>query len=257
MTESAKESVSERLATPDEQKGMDWWNAITEPQRSFWLKRAASAVPADAWRAYCAERDIADIVSREPRRMFSGVEIYGFEFSLRVYPRIDGLMSVQVIAEPPATGFDSPCTVSGDGLGSLGFEATDAKIGADTIEWFAPGRYAARFREGFRIVVEPHQCQQLRAWLPRLAQTAVMSRTVADAVTLKMGNREPHYLGDFVTQIVARIVLDGEPAAAALAAQCAEHWAGKEEGFKAALHSEAVQSLLAAEHGDFHAARTR
>jgi hypothetical protein len=44
--------------TPDEKAGIDWWNALTEPQRAWWLARASEAmegaVPsvADAWRQY-------------------------------------------------------------------------------------------------------------------------------------------------------------------------------------------------------------
>lgn len=32
--------------------GIDWWNSMTEKQRGYWMTRAASAVPADARRAY-------------------------------------------------------------------------------------------------------------------------------------------------------------------------------------------------------------
>lgn len=38
----------------DEQRGMEWWNALPEDVRLFWLRAAMSAVPADAWRAYKA-----------------------------------------------------------------------------------------------------------------------------------------------------------------------------------------------------------
>lgn len=35
--------------TDDERAGMDWWNALSEADRRFWLSAAISAVPADAW----------------------------------------------------------------------------------------------------------------------------------------------------------------------------------------------------------------
>lgn len=40
--------------TDDERAGIDWWNALPEDARRFWLRVAMSAVPADAWRAYKA-----------------------------------------------------------------------------------------------------------------------------------------------------------------------------------------------------------
>lgn len=36
----------------DPQAGMDWWNSIPVEERSFWLIKAASAVPADARHAF-------------------------------------------------------------------------------------------------------------------------------------------------------------------------------------------------------------
>jgi hypothetical protein len=33
----------------DEKAGVDWWNALTEPERARWLRDAGTAVPAVAW----------------------------------------------------------------------------------------------------------------------------------------------------------------------------------------------------------------
>ena len=41
-----------RPCTCDAELGMAWWNNLTEPERSRWLARANSAVPADAWAAF-------------------------------------------------------------------------------------------------------------------------------------------------------------------------------------------------------------
>lgn len=38
--------------TPEEQAGMRWWNSITRSERAYWLERADSARPVDAWREY-------------------------------------------------------------------------------------------------------------------------------------------------------------------------------------------------------------
>jgi hypothetical protein len=40
------------VAAEDPYQGMEWWNALEEKSRSYWLMMAASAVPADARHAY-------------------------------------------------------------------------------------------------------------------------------------------------------------------------------------------------------------
>jgi hypothetical protein len=39
-------------AAQDARNGIAWWNHLTPTQRSYWLTRARSAVPADAWEAF-------------------------------------------------------------------------------------------------------------------------------------------------------------------------------------------------------------
>jgi hypothetical protein len=34
--------AKEREPTADERRGMDWWNALSEAERSEWLRRAGS-----------------------------------------------------------------------------------------------------------------------------------------------------------------------------------------------------------------------
>lgn len=41
-----------RPCTCDAEAGMRWWNALTKTERAAWLKRANSAVPADAWKEF-------------------------------------------------------------------------------------------------------------------------------------------------------------------------------------------------------------
>ena len=36
----------------DSRLGMAWWNDLTERERSEWMDRAGSAVPADAWEVF-------------------------------------------------------------------------------------------------------------------------------------------------------------------------------------------------------------
>ena len=39
----------------DEAEAMLWWNRLTPADRRYWLDRAGSARPADAWQAYQQE----------------------------------------------------------------------------------------------------------------------------------------------------------------------------------------------------------
>ncbi len=48
----------------DDHAGMEWWNALTEPERAFWLRSANTAVPAVAWQ--CAKRSVAGSVPLPP-----------------------------------------------------------------------------------------------------------------------------------------------------------------------------------------------
>ena len=41
----------------DDELGVIWWNHIDESERSHWLKKAGSAVPADAWAAFKRGKD--------------------------------------------------------------------------------------------------------------------------------------------------------------------------------------------------------
>ena len=39
------------IATVNPKIAMDWWNALPVEERAYWLVKAASAAPVDAWRA--------------------------------------------------------------------------------------------------------------------------------------------------------------------------------------------------------------
>lgn len=38
--------------TPDEQRGVDWWNGLSEADRRVWCLAANTAIPAQAWAYY-------------------------------------------------------------------------------------------------------------------------------------------------------------------------------------------------------------
>lgn len=122
----------------------------------------------------------------------------------------------------------------------------NAQIGSTTLEWFAQNEHVPLYWEGFKLVLQPHQCEQLRAWLPRLGRTAVLAQSLSTAVKRSIGEDVPtlHYVGGFVADLAARVMLDGQATADAISAQLAEHWAAKEKGLQAALQGPEVTALL-------------
>lgn len=63
-----------RSPTPDEQAGMDWWNALSESERGKWLERVGGdASAADAWALYKkAELVFHDVVALD--RQLAAIE---------------------------------------------------------------------------------------------------------------------------------------------------------------------------------------
>lgn len=243
-----QEETIGRVPTADEQAGMDWWNALSERLRSYWLKEVgtAQASVADAWQTFKAARAAAQRwESREPLRVFCGLEFVGFELTLRVLTGDDGWLGVQVIAEPPTTGFKDGAAMGADSVARLRF-GTNAQIGTTTLEWFSQDEHVPLYWEGFRLILQPHQCEQLRAWLPRLGRTAVLAQALSSAVKRQLGDDVPtlHYLGGFSSELAACVVLDGQEARTAVESQLADHWAANENGLQDALRSPEVTALL-------------
>jgi hypothetical protein len=58
-----------RAAMTDAELGIIRWNRLREIERAYWLARADSAVPADAWAAFQREtaRERGQEVSRQKR----------------------------------------------------------------------------------------------------------------------------------------------------------------------------------------------
>lgn len=46
------DSLAGRHGGEDDAAGVAWWNRLDRQQRRYWLDRAASARPADAWQAF-------------------------------------------------------------------------------------------------------------------------------------------------------------------------------------------------------------
>jgi hypothetical protein len=62
LLENGQEAGGGVFPIPDEDPhaGMDWWNRMTKEARAHWLMMAASAMPADARRAYLLAETYAD-----------------------------------------------------------------------------------------------------------------------------------------------------------------------------------------------------
>ena len=46
--------------TPDDRAGMNWWNRLPRHSRRYWLTRAGSARPVDAWRCFKSAYGLPD-----------------------------------------------------------------------------------------------------------------------------------------------------------------------------------------------------
>lgn len=246
--ESFDVAIRPEEATADETMGMAWWNALSEQLRAYWLKRTSNpnGSAADAWEAFKTARDSTEKwASLGPVRSHNGLEFPGFEMSLKVLPGDDGLLGVLVIAESPATGFERACSLGDESTGHLRF-GLDANIGEKTLVWFATNQYASLFMEGIKVVLQPYQCELLRANLPRLGRTAALSKELASALERQLDAEAPklHYLNDLCSGLAARVILDQEAPGVAIEGVIAEHWAAKEPGVTEAVSSDTVLKLV-------------
>jgi hypothetical protein len=44
--------MSREAASVEETVGVEWWNAMSEDQRAYWLREANTAIVAEAWAYY-------------------------------------------------------------------------------------------------------------------------------------------------------------------------------------------------------------
>ena len=48
-TDDRGQRMNREAASADEAAGMEWWNALTEEQRAYWLDVANTAIVGEAW----------------------------------------------------------------------------------------------------------------------------------------------------------------------------------------------------------------
>lgn len=235
------ETALDREATADERTGIDWWNSRSEQARAYWLKKANSAVPAEAWAAYQAE----PAVRAKPYRALDGIRIDGRDLSVTVGAMADGLLHVLVDAAAGATGYGSACRLTGEGAATA-FPLEGIRIDADELQCYAPCRSYPLYQEGFKVPLEPHMAEQLQQWLPRLARSAALALSMAEATRQALPQDKPvAHMESFTSELAALVVLDALTPDAALASLRATHWAAKEEEFVAVFRNAALQQLLA------------
>lgn len=239
---NATHSSHESLTAYDK-AGMDWWNRSTEFARAYWLKRAASAVPADAWASYLAQSP----PPYDMCRLWSGIQVCGIDISIGLLPGMDGALGVRVVAHSSLTGFADTCSLGSDSFSRLRFSPADIRVTADSLECFATDCAAPLVREGFRATIEPSMATTLHAWLPRLAEAAALAAAIGRVAEQALGDApHSHYLDDFVSGLAALVVLDGLTAVDATDERLNAHWAGKEEKLVEVMRANKIQGLLEA-----------
>lgn len=239
---AANDAVTERQPTADERAGMNWWNALSELARERWLKQAGSAVVADAWAAYKAQ---PEFTPRPPYRVFDGMRFDGRDLGVMITAGTDGWMGVTVEAGPGITGFSQWCQLGSEDGRALRFGLGGIALDGNTLECFTAARSLPLYREGFKLLVEPHMAQQIPQWLPRLAETAVLARAMATAVERQWPEGKPiEHMHSFTSGVAARVVLDELSPEDALQAECTEHWAAKDEEFVSIFRTGELQHLM-------------
>lgn len=245
-----------RQPTTDEQAGMNWWNALSELAREYWLKKAGllsngsgvenmvvpSTSVADAWAAYKAQ---PEFTPRPAYRVFDGMRFDGRDLGVMITTGVDGWMGVTVEAGPGITGFSQWCRLGSEDGRALRFGLGGIKLDGNTLKCFTAARSLPLFREGFMLLVEPHMAEQIPQWLPRLAETAVLAQAMATAVERQWPEGKPIlHMHSFTSGVAARVVLDELNPEDALQAECAEHWAAKDESFVGIFRSSMLQHLM-------------
>lgn len=238
-TTLAAESGSDTQLTSDEIASMAWWNACTLQARSYWLEQAKTGELADAWAAYKARPERGEAI-----RVCDGIRVSGRDLSVTISAGSDGLLHVNVDAEPSATGFGEACRL-GTYDSVSAFPPSEVHLSDDGLECFAPSNAYPGFKEGFKTKLEPKMVEPLRHWLQLLGASAALAEAMATAVQAALGDKPVIHLQSFTSELAARIVLDRQPPKQALREQIASHWASQEPDFIAAFQGAPLQQLMA------------
>ena len=108
----------------------------------------------------------------------------------------------------------------------------------------ASDEYAPIYRAGFSVILEVGMADLIRPHLASLARISVVSDAIERRLDALMDGPHSH-MHDFVTGLVARLVLDGDALPQAMAQEIASHWAGQNAAYMAHFEDEQIQVLLA------------
>lgn len=139
-------------------------------------------------------------------REWNGIYIEGQQIGLRVHPRAEGTIQVDVIALVEITGFARGCRVSGDE--HLEFAPGDITVHDTRLECFSADSLVPFLRKGFTLDLEPGMAQVLRDWLPKIFRVAAAAKAVADIFSEQLPPPIYHML-DAITAVVKRVVTAG------------------------------------------------
>ncbi|MCD5327890.1 hypothetical protein ACFFU8_09350 [Chromobacterium piscinae] len=178
------------------------------------------------------------------RRAFAGIYVDGPQISVSVNPLANGQLSVTVTAHPDLTGFSQSCRLTN--LEAVHeFSLSDITLAGETLLCMAPYESAPIYREGFTIQLDSGMAQALQPLLPKLANVARTAESIEGRVASLMAPDHISHMESFITQVVARVILDKYSPKDAITAEAIEHFAGKNAKFLEAFNDDQVQVHLA------------
>ena len=155
-------------------------------------------------------------------RVWQGIQIVGEQVGLELLPREDGRVSVTVHAQPALTGWDRVTRVTSEDLPNR-YTAGEIAVHDTELVCMAADEQMPFFRQGFSMSLEPGMAPLLRAWLPRLFDTAALASDIVIHVDPMLRAQEPPFIAQHLyglfTCVVAAVVIDGLDPVEAIASE--------------------------------------
>ncbi len=177
------------------------------------------------------------------RRQFSGVRVDGLGLGVTLMPGAHGQISVTISAFPTITPYDCVCSLHNEGS-VTDFAPSCIHIVGNTLQCLQNSNTVLAFREGFILDLEPGMKEFIQDVYPKLVHIAELSARVFLRVDTLMKERGIAHMADFIPNVVAKIVLDGQDVEQALASAACEHFAGKDEAFMQSFEDTEVRAIF-------------
>ena len=175
----------------------------------------------------------------------AGFELASERLGVVLAARATGTLAVSVVDYPALTGLEVETALLDAGV-SREFAPGDIVVEGHRLVCLAREPLAPQLAQGFVLQLEPGMADVLLAWLPRLERVAATAADVARRIEAVRG-LEPSGAGlAFCAEVVAGVVLDLQPSAAALAAARREHWASAVDDWQAAFDTPELRARLEA-----------